>query len=226
VSALYEGCVGHRRLRPIEHRFRYRVVMAYLDLDAVPERVGPAWLWSTRGPALVGFRRGDYLDAGDARALAGTDGPVRVLTNLRCLGHVFNPVSLYYCFDRGEMLRAVVAEVTNTPWAERHRYVLRAHDGAVHDRVAKAFHVSPFMGMEHEYEAWLSAPGPDLDVRIVSRRGGEVEFDAMLGLQRRPLRPRTLTRAALPSLAVLARIYATALRLKLKGAPYHPHPAR
>ncbi len=109
---------------------------------------------------------------------------------------------------------------------ERHRYVLPAHDGAVHDRVAKAFHVSPFMGMEHEYEAWLSTPGPDVDVRIVSRRGGEVEFDATLGLQRRPLRPRMLTRAALPSLAVLARIYANAVRLKLKGAPYHPHPAR
>ena len=92
--------------------------------------------------------------------------------------------------------------------------------------MAKAFHVSPFMGMEHEYEAWLSAPGPDLDVRIVSSRGGEVEFDATLRLHRRPLRPRTLSRAPLPSLAVLARIYANALRLKLKGAPYHAHPAR
>jgi DUF1365 family protein len=96
----------------------------------------------------------------------------------------------------------------------------------VHDRVAKAFHVSPFMGMEHEYEAWLSSPGGDLDVRIVSRRDGAVEFDATLRLERRPLRPRTLARAALPSLAVLTRIYANALRLKLKGAPYHPHPAR
>jgi uncharacterized protein len=226
VSALYEGWVGHRRLEPIEHRFRYRVVMAYLDLDAVPERIGPAWLWSARHPALVRFRRDDYLDAGAARALAGSDGPVRVLTNLRCFGHVFNPVSLYYCFDRDGTLRTVVAEVTNTPWGERHRYVLRAREGAVHDRVAKAFHVSPFMGMEHEYEAWLSAPGGDLDVRIVSRRDGAVEFDATLRLERRPLRPRTLARAALPSLAVLTRIYANALRLKLKGAPYHPHPAR
>ena len=172
------------------------------------------------------FRRGDYLDPSAVRALAGADGPVRVLTNLRCLGHVFNPVSLYYCFDRDETLRAVVAEVTNTPWGERHRYVLRARDGAVHERVGKAFHVSPFMGMEHEYEAWLSAPGRELEVRIVSRRGGDVELDAALCLQRRPLRPRTLTRAPLPSLAVLTRIYANALRLKLKGAPYHPHPAR
>ena len=61
LNALYEGWVGHRRVRPVEHRFRYRVFMAYLDLDAVPERVGPAWLWSTSHPALVRFRRADYL---------------------------------------------------------------------------------------------------------------------------------------------------------------------
>jgi hypothetical protein len=224
--ALYEGWVGHRRLAPIEHAFRYRVVMAYLDLDAVPERIGPAWLWSARRPALVRFRSADYLGAHDARALAGTDGPVRLLTNLRCLGHLFNPVSFYYCFDRDEALRAIVAEVTNTPWGERHSYVLRADDGAVHERVDKAFHVSPFMAMDHEYELWLTAPGPELEVRIVSRRDGEAQFDATLALERRPLAARPLTRMPLPTLAIMARIYANALRLKLKGAPYHPHPAR
>ncbi len=227
-AALYEGWVGHRRLRPVEHSFRYRVCMAYLDLDAVPERVGPAWLWSVRHPALVRFRRADYLGADAVRALVGerSNGPVRLLTNLRCLGHLFNPVSFYYCFDRDETLRAVVAEVTNTPWGERHAYVLRAGDGTVHERVDKAFHVSPFMAMEHEYELWLTAPGRELDVRIVSRRDGEVQFDAALALERRPLAARPLARLPAPTLAVVARIYANALRLKLKGAPYHPHPAR
>jgi DUF1365 family protein len=226
VSSLYEGWVAHRRLRPVEHRFSYRVAMAYLDLDAVPERVGPPWLWSARRPALVRFRRDDYLSADAARALAGVDGPVRVLTNLRCFGHVFNPVSFYYCFDRGEALRAVVAEVTNTPWGERHPYVLRSGDRGVHERVDKAFHVSPFMAMDHEYELWLTEPGRALGVRIVSRRGGELHFDAALRLARRPLRARTLAGVPTPTLAVLARIYANALRLRLKGAPYHPHPAR
>jgi DUF1365 family protein len=226
VTALYEGWVAHRRLRPVEHDFRYRVVMAYLDLDAVPARVGPAWLWSTRHPALVRFRSDDYLAAGAVRAMTGADGPVRLLTTLRCLGHAFNPVSFYYCFDRDETLRAVVAEVTNTPWGERHTYAVRARDRAVHERIDKAFHVSPFMAMDHEYELWLAAPGRGLDVRIVSRRDGEVQFDAALCLKRRPLRARPLVRAPAPTLAVLARIYANALRLKLKGAPYHPHPAR
>ena len=78
---------------------------------------------------------------------------MRLLTNLRCLGHLFNPVSFYYCFDRaGEELEAVVAEVTNTPWGERHAYVLgvRGTDGGVRERVDKVFHVSPFMAMDHD----------------------------------------------------------------------------
>jgi uncharacterized protein len=243
VNALYEGWVGHRRLRPVEHRFRYRVFMAYLDLDAVPQRVGPSWLWSTRHPALVRFRRADYL--GDARippadavrALvaertgARPAGPVRLLTNLRCLGHLFNPVSFYYCFHRdGDRLEAVVAEVTNTPWGERHAYVLGALDdrGAVHERVDKVFHVSPFMAMDHEYELSLTAPGPRVGVEIVSRRDGEVHFDASLQLERRALDPaglrRVLRRQPAPTMAVVTRIYANAARLKLKGAPYFSHP--
>ena len=100
------ACAGRRT------RFRYRVFMAYLDLDELPERIGPRWLWSTPHPALVRFRRADYLGDPDipladaVRALVaertGTrpGGPVRLLTNLRCLGHLFNPVSFYYCFDR------------------------------------------------------------------------------------------------------------------------------
>jgi DUF1365 family protein len=243
VNALYEGWVGHRRLKPVEHRFRYRVFMAYVDLDDVPERVGPAWLWSTRHPALVRFRRADYLGdprippADAVRALVAERtgsrprGPVRLLTNLRCLGHLFNPVSFYYCFDRaGESVEAVVAEVTNTPWGESHAYVLgtQADTGTVHQRVDKVFHVSPFMAMDHEYELCLTTPGERLGVEIVSRRDGEVHFDATLQLERHPLNTaglgRVLRRQPAPTLAVVARIYANAVRLKLKGAPYFPHP--
>jgi DUF1365 family protein len=140
-------------------------------------------------------------------------------------------VSFYYCFDRaGEGLDAVVAEVTNTPWGERHAYVLgvRTADGAVHERVDKVFHVSPFMAMDHEYELCLSPPGRRLSVEIVSRKDGEVHFDASLQLERGPLDApglrRVLRRQPAPTLAVVARIYANAVRLKLKGAPYFGHP--
>jgi DUF1365 family protein len=123
-----------------------------------------------------------------------------------------------------------VAEVTNTPWGERHAYVLgvRAADGAVHERVDKVFHVSPFMAMDHEYELCLSPPGRHLSVEIVSRKDGEVHFDASLELERGPLDApglrRVLRRQPAPTLAVVARIYANAVRLKLKGAPYFGHP--
>ncbi len=139
ASAIYEGVVAHRRSEPREHAFSYRVLMMYLDLGELPQLFDGNLLWSSRWPALGWFRRSDYLgDAGvpldqAVRELVvertgyRPEGPVRVLTNVRCFGHCFNPVSFYYCFDpAGEEVEAVIAEVTNTPWGERQRYVLPA----------------------------------------------------------------------------------------------------
>jgi hypothetical protein len=132
ATAIYEGTIAHARRVPRAHAFSYRLYMLYLDLDEVP-RLG-----------VRGFRREDIL--GDpSRDLAAEvkdrverelgfrpEGPVRLLTHVRSLGYVFNPVSFYYCFDRaGERLEAVVAEITNTPWGERHAYALRAGPAGV-----------------------------------------------------------------------------------------------
>ena len=118
------------------------------------------------------FRRRDYLGdpavplADAVRALvadrtgAAPDGPIRLLTNLRTLGRCFNPVSFYYCFDRDERLEAVVAEVTNTPWGERHAYVLTGGGRVLRGEHKKAMRVSPFMGMEQRYAVRHRA-GPD-----------------------------------------------------------------
>ena len=121
-------------------------------------------------------------------------GPVRVLTNLSSFGHCFNPVSFYYCMDEAaESVEAVVAEVTNTPWGERHAYVLaaaariayRPNAGAVlAGNSTKALHVSPFMGMDERYEWRLSVPGETLSVHIASSRKGRLAFDATLSLRR------------------------------------------
>ena len=92
-SALYEGWVRHRRFEPVQHEFRRRLFMAYLDLDELPDVLDPIPLWSARRPAPARFRRGDYLELEH-------DGPVRLLTHVRTFGHHFNPVSFYYCFDR------------------------------------------------------------------------------------------------------------------------------
>jgi hypothetical protein len=250
-SCLYEGSVRHRRHCSPAHELRHRLSMAYLDLDELPGVFDCSRLWSARGPSLAWFRRGDHL--GDpARPLADcirelvlertgapAEGPVRLLTNLRQLGHCFNPVSFYYCFrNGGEQLGAVVAEVTNTPWGERHAYVLPAVSLADHGtatvlrgRVGKEMHVSPLMGMDQVYDWRLTVPARALAVHIESReRGAGRTFDATLALTRREITPRELRRALLrqplPSVRTLARIYAGALRLRLKGAPYHPHPRR
>jgi DUF1365 family protein len=165
---------------------------------------------------------------------------VRLLAGLRYLGHSFNPVSFYYCFDSaGERVEAVVADVENIPWGEHHPYVLARgeREGPVlSDELDKALHVSPLMGMDQTYGFRAGEPGERLAVHIESRpdtesapdAGGGKSFDATLSLRRRelsrPLLLGMLARYPAMSLQVVAKIYAQSLRLKLKGARYFPHP--
>jgi uncharacterized protein len=263
ASAVYEGTVRHRRFEPVEHEFSYRLFLMYLDLGELPGVLDPYPLWSARRAAPARFRREDFM--GDpARPLAECardvvagatgerpPGPVRLLAGLRYLGHSFNPVSFYYCFDSaGERVEAVVADVENIPWGERHPYVLarREREGPVlSDELDKSLHVSPLMGMDQTYGFRAGEPGERLAVHIESRpqrssqpaaeprpgAGGDASrpgksFDATLNLRRhelsRPLLARLLARYPAMSLQVVAKIYAQSLRLKLKGARYFPHP--
>ncbi len=252
ASAVYEGWVRHRRFEPVEHSFRYRLFLMYLDLAELPEVLDPFPLFSARRPALARFRRADFLgdpdrplaecalDAVEAATGARPGGPVRLLAGLRYLGHSFNPVSFYYCFDRsGGRVEAVVADVENIPWGERHPYVLArgAREGTVlSDELDKTLHVSPLMGMDQTYTFRATEPGDRLAVHIESwpRRAadgdptGGKSFDATLSLRRRELsRARLaglLARYPAMSVQVVAKIYAQSLRLKLKGARYFPHP--
>ncbi len=242
-SALYEGWVSHRRAEPVEHSFRYRVLMAYLDLQELPSVLDRHPLWSARRTAPARFRRSDYLGdpdtplADSARELVEErlgfrpTGPVRLLTTLRLWGVGFNPVSFFYLFaPDGRRLVAVIAEVTNTPWGESHSYVLDATvGGALEGSFGKELHVSPFMPMEQTYRWRVGEPGERLSVSISSDQAGRRVFEAGLGLRRRPLSRGEMTRALVvhppAAAATLARIYWNALKLKLKGAPYHPRPA-
>ena len=238
-SAIYEGTIRHRRFAVRKHEFRYRIGMAYVDLDELTSLLGGRLV--RRRSGLVRFRRRDYL--GDptlpldvaVRALvaerlgSAPQGPIRLLTHLRTFGHCFNPVSFYYCFaPDGDRLEAIVAEVTNTPWGERHAYVLEAGAAIPRGGFDKALHVSPFMPMDQRYTWRAPAPGATLSVQIESAREGERAFDATLGLKRRPLTRRALARTTArhpaATLRMLALIYGHAVALKLKGVPVNPHP--
>jgi uncharacterized protein len=239
-SALYEGTIRHRRFAGPRTEFTHRIALAYIDLDELPDLLGGR-LVDAR-PGLVRFRRRDYLGdpgvplADAVRALVAErtgrrpGGPVCVLTNLRTFGHCFNPVSFYYCHDAGGGLDCLVAEVTNTPWGERHAYVLPAGDGpgVLRGEAAKALHVSPFMGMDQAYEVRAAAPGRTLSVHIESREDGARAFDATLGMHRRALDRRTLAeltaRYPAATLRVLALIHGHAIGLRARGLRVRPRP--
>lgn len=240
-SCIYEATIRHRRLEP-RREFTHSLALAYLDLQELPQLLGGRLVRAR--PGLVRFRRRDYL--GDPavsldRAVrdvvqAGTgkrpEGPIRVLTHLRSFGHCFNPVSFYYCIPPdGDGVQALVAEVTNTPWGERHVYVLEGEQtarGPLTARFDKSLHVSPFLGMEHRYELRAAPPGGTLSLHISSQRAGTRIFDATLALQRREFSRASLARitARYPfaTLRVLALIYGHALGLRLARVPVHPHP--
>lgn len=259
ASAIYEGWVRHRRFEPIEHSFRYPLFLMYLDLDELPDVLDPVPFFSARRPAPARFQRSNYMgdpdrplaecarDAVEAETGHRPAGPVRLLANLRYLGHIFNPVSFYYCFEQGgERVDAIVADVNSIPWGERHPYVLAraSRRGPVlADELDKTLHVSPLMGMDQTYSFRADEPGPRLSVHIEARpqrveppAGGQnvapavsgKAFDATLSLRRHELsRARLagmLARYPAMSLQVVAKIYAQSLRLKLKGARYFPHP--
>lgn len=246
ASAVYEGTVRHRRRAPHAHAFTYRVAQLLLDLDEVERMFDDRWLWSSRGRNVAEFRRSDYLgpvelplaDAVRERVRQHTGvqptGPVRLLTHLRYFGYVFNPVSFYYCYaPDGRTLETVVAEITNTPWSERHAYVLPVDAASRRGRALewafpKRFHVSPFMPMDRDYRWRFTAPGDDLHVHMDVLRDGEPEFDATLALERRALTGASLARVLWRYPAMTARVMTAihwqALKLWLKRNPVHDHP--
>ena len=241
-SAIYVGQVSHIRQAEPPHGFSYALHMMYLDLDELPGLFDGLWLWSARRPAPAWFRRRDYFDGSD-RPLAASirdfvaadtgrrpEGAIRLLTHPRYFGHCFNPLSLYYCHDADDRLESVVAEVSNTPWGERHSYILQpqATGAFVTDEHPKTFHVSPFLPMDMDYRWKLSTPAERLSVRIEAYRQERRLFAAGLALKRLPFTARNLRKVLLAqpvaTAKVSAAIYYQALKLFLKKAHFYPHP--
>ena len=253
ASAIYEGSVRHRRMHPTRHAFTFPLFMVYLDLAEFDAVFNMTRWWSASRPAPARFRRSDYLgDPAIALHVAVRDrveqelgirptGPVRMLTQLRSFGFCFNPVTFYYCMDAsGQHLDVVVAEITNTPWGERHAYVLdrRSADASgpvVRWRFRKEFHVSPFMPMDIDYDWAFTEPGDSLLVHMnlspiadPHQAPAHRAFDATLALTRHELTPARmraqLIRFPFMTARTIARIHFEAIRLWLKRVPVHAHP--
>lgn len=213
APVVFDTTVRHIRRSPLLHQFTYRSRTWLVDLDALPAR---------------GFRAADHL--GDPRRtlrqnvdeLLGRHGlscaRVLMLSSPRRLGHVFNPLSVFWCLDtRGEVL-ATIAEVHNT-YGGRHAYVLPAGT----DAVAKALYVSPFHPMHGHYELHLPVPRHELRLAVTYHRPGAEPFVATV----RGTRGRPGRRPADPfaTRLVAARIRLQGVRLYLRGLAVVPRTA-
>lgn len=217
--------------------------MPYLCLDELPFLFDGTPLWSCRRRAPATFRREDFLgDAAEAlpeavrrriREETGNEhtGPIYLLANLRYFGYVMNPIACYYCYSEDESrLEYLVAEVNNTPWDERHSYVLSAPESGdwLETSFAKAFHVSPFNPMDMHYRWRSNTPGERLVLHMENWREDARVFDATLSMQGAPATTANLNamllRYPFMTLRTVSAIYWQALRLYIKGVPFHSHP--
>lgn len=238
-SAIYVGEIAHQRYLPKVHSFRYPFFMWFLNLDELEVLPDLGRWFSTQQWAISRMRRSDYLgdpqlplaDAVRARMLELTGhsvtGQVCGLMNMRTLGLYFSPVNFYYGFAGDGRFTHFLAEVSNTPWNERHQYAYHVADGHYELTQSKAFRVSPFNPLQQQYRWRINPPGETIGVTIsVSDGRGEI-FEARLHLARQQLAINTvrplLLKKPIMTAFIVAGIYYQALKIFVKGIPYVPY---
>jgi DUF1365 family protein len=231
-------------MTPARHTFTYPLAMLYIDLEETDLLFGQSAFWSAHRPAAGWFRQQDYLadKPGNtlqervqntlAQAGVNVDGPVRLLTHPRYWGVAMNPISCFYCFDKHNSLKFMIAEVTNTPWQERIAYVLMCDDKLRQQNISfsKQMHVSPFNPMEMHYQTRFNAPANKLYLQLENHDQRGLVTDATLTMKRqaatRTALQSLLWRYPMQTLKVASGIYWQALRLWWKGVPFHPYRPR
>lgn len=238
-SALYRGKVRHTRLRPVHHDFEYRVFYMLYDIDELDVLDRELSLFSVERRNLFSFDPSDHA-SGDGAPLrlwaeqvlaeAGVDlegGAIRLLAHPRIFGHVFNPLSVWYCYGPEGELRAVIHEVHNT-FGDRHAYVVPVVDDERRHDFGKKLHVSPFNEMDQAYAFTINDPGERALISIEVSDGDGPLLRAGMRLSRLELTDANSLRLfithPLLTLKVITAIHWQALKLWLKGATFHPRP--
>ena len=244
-NLIFTGVVRHRRFTPKKHLFFYKLFMFCFDIGDLPNSFKDIKQVSIERFNWFSFHRKNYLSHPEipldeyARQLIVAKfntypkGKIYLLTHLSCLGYCFNPISLYFIFDEtNQQLDYLILEVTNTPWGEKHNYVLersgKPTKEVYHYRFQKELHVSPFMAMNYEYQFNLKLNKQKITVHMENRIDGKKDFDATLMLTASAQNATPITKGfrhyPLITYKVAAAIYWQALKLWMKGVPFHSHP--
>ncbi|MGE6648111.1 DUF1365 domain-containing protein [Shewanella colwelliana] len=236
-SGIYLGDVRHRRYKGVFHQFSYRMYMLGIDIDELPSLIKRSKVFGLNWYNPIRFFEKDYLKnepgslkqriGNKVRSLGGDwhdNNRVVMLVQCRCMGLYFSPINFYFCYDTANQCQYMLAEVSNTPWKQRHYYLLEL-SGEM--KVKKAFHVSPFMEMDMTYHWRVSPPGSKAMVHIENHQQQKV-FDATLAMSKKAFTAAELasTWRSIPSmtLKMVAGIYWQALKLFVRRVPFIAHP--
>lgn len=241
-AALYVGEVMHARLKPIGHRFTYRVMSLLIDLGRLDEADRQSPLFGVNRAALYSFHEADHgaRDGASLLVYAGrraaehgidlVDGKVLLLCYPRLFGYTFNPLSVYFCHRADGTLALLIYEVRNT-FGDIHAYVLPVRESevskaGVRQAQDKLFYVSPFVEMTMRYHFRIAPPGEEVKLRILETDREGPLLAATFHGRRRPLTSAALLRAfvglPLVTVKIIAAIHWEALRLWIKGAKFIP----
>jgi len=244
AGTLYTGTVMHQRLKPFGHRFSYSVFSLLVDLDRLSELDAQTFLLSVNRPGAVAFYERDHVEkegetlrqyANRLLRDAGFQTPahrILMLAYPRVFGYAFNPISVYFAYDKNGTLIALVYAVRNT-FGERHSYVAPILNGesgpaGIRQTRAKVLHVSPFIEMSARYFFRILPPGKTVRLRILEDVGGEPVLAATFNGDAEHLDNASLAacliKFPLMTLKVMFGIHWQALRLWFKGAKFHRSP--
>ncbi len=235
-SAIYRGQVYHERFVPTQHKFSYQIAQFWLELDAVDQVAQGVKGFSADKFNWIRFKRSDFLKNPDIplqqealqtmSGLAGKplEGKVYLLSPLRIMGLYFSPVNFYYLYNEEGYFSHLLAEVSNTPWNERHCYLV---DIKQQIPTEKVFHVSPFNPIDMEYHWHIKQPGDKLALKLDCHKQNK-HFAAAIALERQALTSENLNKTlwSLPNMTIKTvwGIYWQAMKLFLKRTPFYGHP--